>query len=320
MLKENLPWIEKYRPDSLKDVVGHSGIIDRLRSYVKLNRVPNMLFTGSAGIGKTSSAIALAKDLFGEHYDRNFLELNASDDRGIDVVRNTIKEFARTLPFNSDYKLIFLDEADSLTADAQQALRRTMEKYVKTSRFILSCNYSSRIIEPIQSRCVVFRFKPLEKEIIALKLGEIGKIEKLVFEKESLDSLFYVSQGDLRKAINILQSTASLDSNIKTEDIFKVSSRARPEEMKEVIVESYKGNFKTARELLYKLMFDYGMSGEDIIGQVYTELIDYDESKITLEDKIELIKILGETNFRITQGATERIQIEAMLAMFYFKK
>ncbi|MDD4983317.1 MAG: replication factor C small subunit [Candidatus ainarchaeum sp.] len=320
MLKENLPWIEKYRPDSLKDVVGHSGIIDRLRSYVKLNRVPNMLFTGSAGIGKTSSAIALAKDLFGEHYDRNFLELNASDDRGIDVVRNTIKEFARTLPFNSDYKLIFLDEADSLTADAQQALRRTMERYVKTSRFILSCNYSSRIIEPIQSRCVVFRFKPLEKEVIISKLGEIGKIEKLIFEKESLDSLFYVSQGDLRKAINILQSTASLDPNIKTEDIFKVSSRARPEEMKEVIIESYKGNFKTARELLYKLMFDYGMSGEDIIGQIYTELIDYDESKIALEDKIELIKILGETNFRITQGATERIQIEAMLAMFYLKK
>ncbi len=320
MDKENLPWIEKYRPDSLADVVGHVSIIDRLRSYVKLNRVPNMLFTGSAGIGKTSSAIALAKDLFGEHYDRNFLELNASDDRGIDVVRNTIKEFARTLPFNSDYKLIFLDEADSLTADAQQALRRTMERYVKTSRFILSCNYSSRIIEPIQSRCVVFRFKPLEKDTIISKLEEIGKIEELDFEKGSLDSLFYVSQGDLRKAINILQSTASLETKIKSEDVFKVSARARPEEIGELIFASYSGDFKKARELLYKLMFDYGMSGEDIVGQVYTELIKCDDSKIKLEHKIELIKVIGETNFRITQGATERIQIEAMLANFYLNK
>jgi len=320
MNKENLPWIEKYRPESLADVVGHEGIVDRLKSYVKLNRVPNMLFTGPAGIGKTSSAIALAKDLFGEHYDRNFLELNASDDRGIDVVRNTIKEFARTLPFNSEYKLIFLDEADSLTADAQQALRRTMERYVKTSRFILSCNYSSRIIEPIQSRCVVFRFKPLEKETIVSKLKEIGEKEKLEFEKESHDSLFYVSQGDLRKAINILQSTASLDSKIKSEDIFKVSARARPDEIGELIYVSYSGDFKKARDLLYKLLFDYGMSGEDVVGQVYSELVNYDESKIPIEHKIDLIKIIGEINFRITQGATERIQIETMLANFYLKK
>lgn len=320
MHKENLPWIEKYRPNSLAEVVGHEGIIDRLKSYVKLNRVPNMLFAGPAGTGKTSSAIALAKDLFGEHYDRNFLELNASDDRGIDVVRNTIKEFARTLPFNSEYKLIFLDEADSLTFDAQQALRRTMERHVKTSRFILSCNYSSRIIEPIQSRCVVFRFKPLEKDTIISKLKDIGKKEALSFESGSLDSLYYVSQGDLRKAINILQSTASLDTKITSEDIFKISARARPSEIGELIFVSYKGEFKKARDILYKLMFDYGMSGEDIVSQIYSELINYDESKIPLEHKIELIKIIGEINFRITQGATERIQIETMLANFFLKK
>ncbi|MCR4368512.1 MAG: AAA family ATPase, partial [archaeon] len=159
-----LPWIEKYRPHTLAEVVGQKDITKRLESYVKQRTLPNLLFSGPAGVGKTSSSVAIAKEFFGPSFSQNFLELNASDERGIDVVRETIKNFARTLAFDYGFKIIFLDESDALTTDAQQALRRTMEKYSRTCRFILSCNYSSRLIEPIQSRCVVFRFKPLSSK------------------------------------------------------------------------------------------------------------------------------------------------------------
>jgi len=170
-----LPWVEKYRPVVLADVVGQTEAISRLQSYVKTHNAPNMMFTGPAGIGKTSAAVALAKELYGNEFGRNFLELNASDSRGIDVIRGQIKNFARTLAFSADFKIIFLDESDALTSDAQHALRRTMEKYTKTCRFVLSCNYSSRIIEPLQSRCIIFRFRPLQAKDIETRLQEIAK-------------------------------------------------------------------------------------------------------------------------------------------------
>jgi len=312
-----LPWIEKYRPKTLDDVIGQKHIVERLKGYLKEGNLPNMLLTGPAGVGKTSSSIALAKHLFGQHYERNFLELNASDDRGIDVVRNTIKDFARTLPFEANFKIIFLDESDSLTADAQQALRRTMEKYTRTCRFILSCNYSSRIIEPIQSRCVIFRFGPLEKSDVVERLKEVSKKEDVKIDSDAQDAIFYVSQGDMRKSINILQAAATNNSKgIKEHDVYAISARARPEEIKEIIFVAKSGKFKESRTLLYKLMYDYGMSGEDIINQIYRELVDYDESKLDIRSKIKLIEIVSDYNFRITQGANDRLQIEAMLAQF----
>jgi len=316
MNNEFLPWVERYRPKELKDVIGQKHIVERLQKYVSQKNIPNMLFSGSAGIGKTTSAIALAKELYGETYERNFLELNASDDRGIDVVRNTIKDFARTLPLDADFKIIFLDESDSLTADAQQALRRTMEKYTRTCRFILSCNYSSRIIEPIQSRCVVFRFSPLDKDSVLERLKFIADKEKLNVDKEAYDALFYISQGDMRKAVNVLQACASSTKEIKDKDVYNVSARARPEEVKKIIFLARDGYFKDARDMLYKLMYDYGMSGEDIIGQVYRELVDLDENNLDTKEKIRLIEIVSEYNFRITQGANERLQLEAMFAQF----
>lgn len=310
-----MPWVEKYRPKKLADVVGQKNIVERLQSYVDKRNVPNMLFSGSAGIGKTSSSIALAKELFGEPgFQQNFLELNASDERGIDVVRNTIKDFARTLAFNADFKIIFLDEADALTSDAQQALRRTMEKYTKTARFILSCNYSSRIIEPIQSRCVVFRFTPLQSEDIKGKLLEIAKTEKVEIEPKAVDAIIYVSQGDLRKAINILQGSAFMEKKVAEHTVYNVSSRARPEEIKKMLELCFKHKFKEARDLLDKLMFEYGMSGEDVILQLYRTAMDMTEEELPTKKKIELVDVIGEYNFRMVQGANERIQIEALLA------
>ncbi|MBT4870780.1 MAG: replication factor C small subunit [Candidatus Diapherotrites archaeon] len=311
-----LPWVEKYRPNTLDDVVGHDEITKRLKSYLANKNTPNMMFSGPAGTGKTSSSIALARELFGENFEQNFLELNASDDRGIDVVRNTIKDFARTLAFDAGFKIIFLDECDALTNDAQQALRRTMEKYTKTCRFILSCNYSSKIIEPIQSRCVIYRYKPLNSKDIEAHIKNISKKEDLKIDDGAITAINYVSSGDLRKALNILQATASLEKTITEESVYSVSSRARPEQVKEMIQLALGGKFLDARTKLDELMYEYGMSGEDIVKQLYRETMSLEEKELSEKIKVELVNIIGEYDFRIVEGANERIQLEALLAQF----
>lgn len=315
-MNEGMPWVEKYRPQRLNEVVGQEEIVKRLQSYVKNRNSPNLLFSGPAGIGKTSCAVAMARELFGKSFERNFLELNASDARGIDVVRNTIKDFARTMAFDADFKIIFLDEADALTADAQQALRRTMEKYTKTCRFVLSVNYSSRVIEPLQSRCVVSRFKPLSAKEMEGKLKAIEKIESLKLDEKALKAVIYVSQGDLRKAINILQAASSLGREVKEGSVFNVSSRAKPAEIKELIKLALDKKFLEAREKLDVLMYEYGMSAEDVILQLYRELIEMPEKELSSKKKIELIDVIGEYNYRIVEGANERIQLEALIAQF----
>lgn len=313
---EGMPWVEKYRPQKLADVMGQKPITERLQSYVKNRNAQNMLFSGSAGVGKTSAAVALAKELYGSNFGQNFMELNASDERGIDVVRNTIKDFARTLAFDSGFKIIFLDESDALTSDAQQALRRTMEKYTKTCRFILSCNYSSKIIEPIQSRCVVFRFKPLTAQEMLGKLQDVAKKEGLEIDRKALDAIVYVAEGDCRKAINVLEASASLGKKVDEKTVFGVSSRAKPAEIKELILLALGKKFAEARVKLDALLYDYGMSGEDIILQIYREVLGMDEKELDSRAKIDLLDILGEYNFRMAEGANDRIQLEALIAQF----
>ncbi|MEM2726812.1 MAG: replication factor C small subunit, partial [Archaeoglobaceae archaeon] len=195
-------WVEKYRPKTLDEVVGQEEIIKRLKGYVERKNIPHMLFSGPPGTGKTATAIALTRDLFGEIWRDNFIEMNASDERGIDVVRHKIKEFARTAPIGgAPFKIIFLDEADALTADAQAALRRTMEMFSKSCRFILSCNYVSRIIEPIQSRCAVFRFKAVSKEAMKKRILEICQKEGVKITEDGIEAILYISGGDFRRAI-----------------------------------------------------------------------------------------------------------------------
>ncbi len=316
-----LPWVEKYRPQRLKEVIGQQEISKRLQSYVDHRNLPNLLFSGPAGVGKTSCAVAMARELFGNSFRQNFLELNASDDRGIDVVRNTIKDFARTMAFDAGFKIIFLDESDALTADAQQALRRTMEKYTRTVRFILSCNYSSRIIEPIQSRCVVFRFKPISAKEVEDQLQKISKGESVSLSPDAAKAVVYVSQGDMRKSINVLQAASALSKKVDEESVYNVASRARPEEVQELIELALDANFLEARKKLDSLLYEHGMSGEDVILQLYREVLALPEDKLDSKTKIALVDIIGEYNFRLVQGASERIQLEALIAQFMkFKK
>lgn len=307
-------WVEKYRPRTLKDVVGQEEITRRLQSYVQSRNLPHLLFAGSPGTGKTTSAIALARELFGEDWRGNFLELNASDERGINVVRTKIKDFARTSPLGgADFKLIFLDEADALTGDAQAALRRTMERYAGTCRFILSCNYSSKIIDPIQSRCAVFRFRPLTKDDVKKLVRKVAKEENLTVDADGLEALLYVAQGDMRRVVNTLQVASAATGTVGAESIYATTATARPEDIREMLEIALTGNFIKGRDKLDELLITYGLSGEDIIRQIHRSVFD-----LTVPDdvKIRLVDRIGETDFRLVEGANERIQLESLLAHF----
>ncbi|MCD6127229.1 MAG: replication factor C small subunit [Methanomicrobia archaeon] len=305
------PWTEKYRPKKLDEIIGRDYIVARLKSYVQSRSMPHLLFAGPAGVGKTTSAICLARELFGEYWTQNFQETNASDERGIDVVRNKIKDFARTKAMGGDFKIIFLDEADALTPDAQNALRRTMELFARTCRFILSCNYSSKIIEPIQSRCAVFRFGPLSEDAIKKMIEKIAENEELNLTETGKKAIIYVSEGDMRKAINILQAAAFLEKDIDEELVYQIAAKAKPAEIKEMMHLALKGEFLKARNKLDTLLLKYGLSGEDILRQMHREVFSLD---IDEEKKVKIIDMIGDHDFRLVEGSNERIQIEALIA------
>ncbi|WGI16651.1 replication factor C small subunit [Methanonatronarchaeum sp. AMET-Sl] len=311
-------WVEKYRPDGLEDIVGQDRVIDRLQSYVKTGNLPHLLFAGPPGVGKTASAVAIARQLFGDTWNRNFTELNASDERGIDVVRSKIKSFAKSSSIGgADFKIIFLDEADSLTSDAQSALRRTMESFSDNCRFILSANYSSRIIEPIQSRTTVFRFSRVPGKAVKNRLKHIASEEDIQITNDALDALEHISNGDMRRAINALQSAASLSDKITENDIYQITSMARPEEVKELFLSAINKDFIDTRSRLEELMVERGLSGEDIIKQMHKSVFDLD---IPDEKKVELIDLMGEAEYRMIEGADGRIQIEGVLARLTLQK
>ncbi len=308
----DLQWTEKYRPAKLSEVIGQKAIVDRLKAFVREKSFPSMIFSGPAGVGKTTSAVAMAKELYGDSLHQAFLELNASDSRGIDVIRGKVKEFAKTLSLSSDLvKIIFLDEADALTSEAQHALRRTMEKYSSTTRFVLSANYASKIIEPIQSRCVVLRFKPLKEDEMRDYIDRIVKGEGLNIDDKAIEALIYVSEGDLRKITNTLQGAAISNKDVTEKSIYEIASKARPKEVVSMLRYALDGNFTKARDELNVLFLSYGMSGEDILVQCHKEALN-----LPVEDrlKLKLISNIGDYNFRIVEGANERIQLEAMLA------
>ncbi|MCQ1536297.1 replication factor C small subunit [Methanosarcina sp. KYL-1] len=323
-IKEEI-WIEKYRPVRLDQVAGQEEAIERLKSYVATKNLPHLLFSGPPGVGKTASAVSIAREIFGEELWReNFTELNASDERGIDVVRNKIKNFAKTAPIGgAGFKIIFLDEADALTSDAQSALRRTMERFSSNCRFILSCNYSSKIIEPIQSRCAVYRFRRLSDGAIRKRLEYIVADQGLSITEDGYEALVYVAQGDMRKAVNSLQAAAFIDREkpISRETIYRTTATANPEEIKEMIETALLGNFRAAKKELDRLLYEEGLSGEDIVGQIYRVISDLNNLEILdlgLSEKrmVELVDVIGEIDFRLTEGASEKIQLEALLAHF----
>jgi replication factor C small subunit len=309
---ESAMWSEKYRPATLAEMRNQVDVINRLKRFAETKAMPHCLFAGPPGSGKTTAALCLAHDLFGERFMDAFMELNASDARGIDVVRTTVKEFARMATISEvPFKILVLDEADNMTADAQHALRRTMERYTDTCRFVLSCNYSGKIIEPIQSRCAIFRFIPLGEDAVAAYLKTVAEKEHVHLTELGLRALTNASEGDLRKAVNTLQGAASLGRPIDEKVVYEVVGKAKPGDVQDLLEIVLKGDFLKAREKLRSLLLQQGLSGKDILKQIHSEIL---RMPIPEKSKIELIDAAGEIDYRLIQGADEEVQLSSLLA------
>lgn len=303
-------WTEKYRPKSLSEVIGQHHIIPHLRTFVENRSLPHCLFAGPAGCGKTTTALCIANEMFRDQWKSNFLELNASDERGIDTIRVKVKDFARTLPISGLFKIVYLDEADALTKDAQHALRRTMEMYSNICRFILACNYSGKIIPPIQSRTAVFRFSSLSQDDVSGYLRRIAKSENLKTDEDVFPLIHDLSEGDMRKAINILQ-VASTNKSIDKDVIYSVTSKMETALVRGMLELALAGKFREARASLLSLLYDKGLAGEDIIKDIHKQVMNID---IDEKSRLAMIEKVGEYEFRLTEGSNPQIQIEALLA------
>lgn len=305
-------WAEKYRPKKLDGIVDQKEIVERLKSFAKSRNVPHCIFAGPPGTGKTTAALCLARDLYGDVYREHLMELNASDERGIDVVRETVKTFARMKSIGEiPFKILILDEADNMTSDAQQALRRTMERFTETCRLIMCANYSGKIIEPIQSRCAPFRFTYLPREEHDCYLKDIAAKEKVKLTTEGLDAIFEVCGGDLRRAINTLQSAASLGKPVDAKVVYSVTGKASPADVQKMLKVAMDGDFMEARKQLRDMIQKYGVAGSDIIRQIHTEIF-----RVEMPEKwrVKLADIVGEVDFRLVEGADEEVQLSALLA------
>ena len=307
-------WAEKYRPKSLNAIINQKEIVDRLKSFVKAKNIPHCIFAGPPGTGKTTAALCLAMDLYGKEYREHLMELNASDERGIKIVRETVKTFARTRSIGEiPFKILILDEADNMTTDAQQALRRTMERFTETCRFIMIANYSGKIIEPLQSRCAPFRFSYMSQQDQDRYLRNIIEKEKIEILDEGYNAIFEVSQGDLRKATNTIQAAASMGKIIDAETVYSVIGHANPEDVNVMIKTAMKGDFLGARKQLREMIMKYGVAGSDIIKQIHTTIF---RSMLPDSWKVTLSEAIGEIDFRMVQGADVEVQLSALLARF----
>ena len=305
-------WAEKYRPKSLEAIINQKEIVDRLKSFAQAKNVPHCIFAGPPGTGKTTAALCLARDLYGEGYREHLMELNASDERGIKIVRETVKTFARTRSIGEiPFKILILDEADNMTSDAQQALRRTMERFTETCRFIMIANYSGKIIEPLQSRCAPFRFSYMQQKDQDRYLRNIIDKEKIKILDEGYDAIFEVSQGDLRRATNTLQAAASMGKVIDAETVYSVIGHASPEDVNLMIKTAMKGDFLEARKQLREMIMKYGVAGSDIVKQIHMAIF---RSMLPDSWKVTLSEAVGEADYRLIQGADVEVQLSALLA------
>ncbi len=303
-------WVEKYRPTKLSEIVNQTEIIGSLEALIKdPTDMPHLLFSGSAGVGKTTTALCLSRQILGEYAKDCTLDLNASDERGIGMVREKVKKFSRFAGMvDVPFKIIILDEADEMTSDAQTALRRIIEDAAKICRFILIANNVSKIIEPIQSRCAAFKFTSVSEEGIIARLEEIAKKEKVKTDKNGLKAIYEYTEGDLRHAINLMQATASLGGI--TEENVKVSAGlTKTSDVDEVLKIALAGKVVEAREKMIELIKVYGMSESDFLKYLNSAVFKSKHGKLS-----DILQVIAKYDYRILVGANSEIQLSAMLA------
>ncbi|KZT39397.1 P-loop containing nucleoside triphosphate hydrolase protein [Sistotremastrum suecicum HHB10207 ss-3] len=311
---ENLPWVEKYRPVTLDDVVSHKSITTTIEKFIEGNRLPHMLFYGPPGTGKTSTILAVARRIYGADYRKQTLELNASDDRGIDVVREQIKQFAemRTL-FNKGFKLIILDEADMMTQAAQAALRRVIEQYTKNVRFCIICNYVNKITPAIQSRCTRFRFSPLPLPEVERRLTGVIEQEGVKISKDGIEALLKLCKGDMRRALSVLQAChAAYDSTTETE-VYNCTGSPHPSDIETIIKSMMSDDFGTSYQMVQALRTERGIALQDFITGAFefVDTIDFEP-----QARIYILDHLATTEHRLSTGGSEKIQLSALIAAF----
>ncbi|OQR77767.1 replication factor C subunit 4-like [Tropilaelaps mercedesae] len=313
--EKDLPWIEKYRPKTVNDVASQDEVVSVLKKCLTSGDLPHLLFYGPPGTGKTSTILALARDLFGADFRHRVLELNASDERGISVIREKVKSFSQMTANqgNIRYRIVVLDEADSMTRDAQTALRRIMEKYTKTTRFCLVCNYVTKIIPPLNSRCSKFRFKPLPTGVLVEKLNTICASEGVLFaDKETgLRFLIEVSEGDMRRALTLLQSAHRIcrgSTGVTTNDIGSIAGMIPDDVVRDIYSEPVLDRLiKKIREFIRE-----GYSGDQLLTQLLQVVIEDDT--ITDMNKAKLLEKMAVVEHRLKEGASELIQLQDLSA------
>ncbi|GAA5923994.1 replication factor C subunit 3 [Sporobolomyces koalae] len=316
LAEDNLPWVEKYRPVTLDDVVAHKDIISTIDQFIAKSRVPHLLFYGPPGTGKTSTILAVARKLYGDGnvMRNNCLELNASDDRGIDVVREQIKNFASTRmqggAGNAGFKLIILDEADMMTQAAQSALRRVIEQYTKNVRFCIICNYVNKIIPAIQSRCTRFRFGPLPKPEVEKRLQHVIDAEKCQLTEDGRQALLKLSRGDMRRALNVLQACHAAYELTDAQTVYNCTGNPDPKDIEEIMRTMMNDSFETAYTRVSSLKAEKGLALQDIIQGIYDFAATVEFGKIT---RIYFLDQLAQVEHRLSTGGSEKLQLTALL-------
>lgn len=320
MAKE-LPLTEKYRPVTLDEVIGNKDVITQFKKMRDDGNVNHMILAGSPGTGKTTSVSCLARELLGESFEDAYIELNASDERGIEVIRNKIKDFCQKsvdLPPNK-HKIIFLDEAESLTIPAQQALRRVIENYAKTTRFAMACNASTKLIDAIQSRCNIIRFSKVSPEDMQSRIAYICKLEKIKFDKEGLAILIEFANGDMRTLLNNLQMIHNTFGKVNKKNVTKIVNKPSTQALKTVmkyIITPETADFEKADTSITALIND-GYPANELIECLFVSIKETPDSTLEMETKIRCLSLIGDTQFRVSQGADSYIQLIALLSKMY---
>lgn len=311
----NLPWVEKYRPKKLEDLVSHEDIIKTIRKFIQEDQVPHLLFYGPPGTGKTSTILACAKELYSpQQFPSMVLELNASDDRGIGIVRGQILTFASTRTiFKSGFKLIILDEADAMTQDAQNALRRIIEKYTENVRFCIICNYLSKIIPALQSRCTRFRFGPLSTDQIVPRLDYVIEKEELTVSNDGKDALITLAEGDMRKVLNVLQSTWLAYKSVTEDSVYTCVGHPLKSDITNIVKWLLNEKFNVAYEKINELKILKGLALQDILSEVHKFV---HRIELPIDIMLNLLDNMAEIEKRLMIGTNENIQLTALVAAF----